>query len=187
MVFKNTCGTNTYTSRTNVEQPSSEKDFLVWSMTFYNQPQPSMTFLCEPLITKEKNCFLVISSRSIILIHHAIYLVEQFQMGTFTPFINKNGGRKKGRKKIQSKNIIRQNIIRVSSRIFQLGESSISATVQSPTLHEVVGPGGGGNYASTDLIGPVGSGGLPIMHCTSNTVVWVIFAVVLFSRYSHKR
>ena len=34
------------------------------------------------------------------------------------------------------------------------GGSSISATVQPPTLHEV---GGGGDYASTDLIGPVGS------------------------------
>ena len=45
---------------------------------------------------------------------------------------------------------------RVSSRIFQLmGGSSICATVQPPTLHEV--GGGGGNYASTDLIGPVGS------------------------------
>ena len=47
-------------------------------------------------------------------------------------------------------------ITRVSSRIFQLGGSSISATVQPPMLHEV-GGGGGGNYASTDLIGPVGS------------------------------
>ena len=27
---------------------------------------------------------------------------------------------------------------------------------------------GGENYASTDLIGPVGSGGLPIMHCAPN-------------------
>ena len=40
--------------------------------------------------------------------------------------------------------------------------SSINATVQPPTLHEV---GGGADYASTDLIEPVGSGGLPIMHC----------------------
>ena len=46
------------------------------------------------------------------------------------------------------------------------GPSSISATVQPPTLHEVWG--GGVNYASTDLIGPVGSGGLPIMHCAPN-------------------
>ena len=44
------------------------------------------------------------------------------------------------------------------------GGGSISATVQPPTLHEV----GGGNYASTDLIGPVGSGGLPIMNCAPN-------------------
>ena len=41
--------------------------------------------------------------------------------------------------------------------------SSISATVQPPTLHE-----GGGDYASTELIGPVVSGGLPIMHCAPN-------------------
>ena len=37
---------------------------------------------------------------------------------------------------------------------FSTGGGSISATVQPPTIHEV---GGGGNYASTDLIGPVGS------------------------------
>ena len=42
--------------------------------------------------------------------------------------------------------------------------SSISASVQPPRLHEV----GGGDYASTDLIGPLGSRGLPIMHCTPN-------------------
>ena len=55
--------------------------------------------------------------------------------------------------------ILLLDLCRVSSRIFQLGGggvSSISATVQPPTLHEV-GGGGGGDYASTDLIGPVGS------------------------------
>ena len=52
------------------------------------------------------------------------------------------------------------SVYRVSSRIVNWGGgggSSISATVQPPTLHEV---GGGGDYASTDLIGP-GQWGAP--------------------------
>ena len=53
------------------------------------------------------------------------------------------------------------------------GGGSISATVQPPTLHEV----GGGNYASTDLIGPVGSGGLPIMHCAPNILSKIVIDV----------
>ena len=34
--------------------------------------------------------------------------------------------------------------------------------------------GGGGNYVSTDLIGPVGSGGLHIMHCAPNTLLKIV-------------
>ena len=44
------------------------------------------------------------------------------------------------------------------------GGGNISATVQTPTPRYM----GAGIYATTDLIGPVRSGGLPIMHCTPN-------------------
>ena len=60
--------------------------------------------------------------------------------------------------------------LRVSSRIFQRGGGGGGAAsvplCSHPRIHEV--GGGGGGCASTDLIGPVGSGGLPIMHCAPN-------------------
>ena len=47
---------------------------------------------------------------------------------------------------------------------FNWGGGSISGTVQPPTLHEV----GGGNFANTDLIGPVGA----FPSCTAHQIYY---------------
>ena len=52
-----------------------------------------------------------------------------------------------------------------SSRIFQFAELGVLISY-SRQLKIYLIVKGGGDYATTDLIGPVGSGGLPIMHCT---------------------
>ena len=56
---------------------------------------------------------------------------------------------------------------RISSWIFQLGGGGGQHQCHCAATHVTQG-GGGRDYASTDLIGPVGSGGLPIMHCAPN-------------------
>ena len=47
------------------------------------------------------------------------------------------------------------------------GGGSISGTAASHVTRGVCVCGGGGGYASTDFIGPVGSGALPIMRLLS--------------------